>query len=162
MTTTSPGACLSKYTYPSGSIEHTHVTRNAPRAGILERPPHVGYDLDLPRAAGKLQHVGNRLTFTWAMPLAPLERPVAETPWIWVERGPVVWLIDIWWDKQQLTPMQAMRLYVDTALDLGILTEGEDCVFYRNYGRYGWGVARRRLTRPSSRDSVPLKLERVG
>ena len=99
------------------------------------------YDLRIPAHAGKLEVLGDVnepfLWFTWARPLQPIQPPVTGQHWIWVEKGPLFWIVDMRWRRDILSPRAATRAAVTHGLDIGIVQPDEDVFFYRNSGRYG-------------------------
>lgn len=108
---------------------------------VPPQPSHVNYDLRVPAACGKLLCIGPAsapdLWFTWCRPRRPFVPPIHSTPWLWVEEGPLFWVIDFVWRRDVASPAVAMKAAMTAGLEAGIVRAKEDVLFWRNSGRYG-------------------------
>lgn len=123
-------------------------------------PDHVLYDLRIPAFAGKLVVLGPTFApmvwFTWCRPKEPIAPPVTGKHWIWIENGPVFWIVDLWFNRDLIKASTAAKLAFNYGLENGLIAPGEDVFFYRDPqgskpGRYG------RMKAPlvnSGRDSI--------
>lgn len=130
-------------------IPDAKVLEVFPRAAgaiVPPKPNHVLYDLRIPAFANKLVVLGPVLSpllwFTWCRPLTPIVPPVTGQHWIWVEQGPLFWVVDLWFERSVLSAKTASKLAFSAGLEMGIVKPGEDVLFYRDPqgrkpGRYG-------------------------